>query len=299
MVYIFLFYGRKVAMWIIMAVMSALFAGVTSIFAKVGIKKTSSNVAMAIRVVVILIFSLLIVLLSGAYKDIWAITYTSFVFLILSGVVTGLSWIFYFKALSLGDVNKVVAIDKTSIVLSVLFAIILFNETTDLLFKLIGIMLILFGTILMLEKKKRVDTHNKSYIFYAILSAIFASLTSVLGKFGINNIDSNLGTFIRTIVILLISWAIVFATKEYKQIPQISRRELLFICLSGVSTGASWLCYYYAIKHGILSLVIPIDKLSIVISIVLSWLILKEKISRKALIGLILIVLGTLTMTII
>lgn len=286
-------------MWIIMSLMSAFFAGITSILAKCGIRKTGSNVAMAIRTIIILIFSLLIVIISGAFDSFYNITSRSLIFLLLSGVVTGLSWIFYFKALSIGDLNKVVVIDKSSIVLSILFAIVLFKETDKLLIKLIGIVFILIGTIIMIERKQmNRDKKNNIYIIYAIISAFFASLTSILGKIGINNIDSNFGTLIRTFVILIISWIIIFSTKEYKNIHKIDKRELTFISLSGISTGASWLCYYYAIKNGIVSLVIPIDKLSIVVSIVFSCIFLKEKLNKLSFIGLIFIVFGTIIMTI-
>ena len=285
-------------MWFIMAILSAFFAGVTSILVKCGIRNTNSNVAMAIRTIIIVIFSLLIVIISGAFSSIKDITLRSFVFLLLSGIMTGISWILYFKALSIGDLNKVVVIDKSSIVLSILFAIVLFNETNNLLIKLIGIIFILIGSILMIEKKQiKKNKKNSIYILYAILSAIFSSLTSVLGKIGIDNVDSNLGTLIRTIVILIISWIIIFLTREYKGITKINKRELTFILLSGISTGVSWLCYYYAIKNGIVSLVIPIDKLSIVVSIIFSCIFLKEKLSKVSFMGLILFVFGTIVMT--
>lgn len=285
-------------MWIIMSLMSAFFAGITSILAKCGIRKIGSNVAMAIRTIIILIFSLLIVFISGSFNLIHNITPKSLIFLLLSGVVTGVSWLFYFKAVSIGDLNKVAAIDKSSVVLSILFAIVLFKETDKLLIKLIGIVLILIGTIFMLERKQRYkDIKNNIYIVYAILSAIFAALTSILGKIGIDNIDSNLATLIRTFVILIISWIIIIVTKEYKSIFKIDRRELIFISLSGISTGASWLCYYYAIKNGIVSLVIPIDKLSIVVVIAFSYIFFNEKLSKISFIGLIFIVFGTIIMT--
>ncbi len=285
-------------MWIIMSLMSAFFAGITSILVKCGIRKIGSNVAMAIRTIIILIFSLLIVFISGSFNLIHNITPKSLIFLLLSGVVTGVSWLFYFKAVSIGDLNKVAAIDKSSVVLSILFAIVLFKETDKLLIKLIGIVPILIGTIFMLERKQRYkDIKNNIYIVYAILSAIFAALTSILGKIGIDNIDSNLATLIRTFVILIISWIIIIVTKEYKSIFKIDRRELIFISLSGISTGASWLCYYYAIKNGIVSLVIPIDKLSIVVVVAFSYIFFNEKLSKISFIGLIFIVFGTIIMT--
>lgn len=287
-------------MWFAMSLLSAFFAGITTILAKCGIKYTSSNLATAIRTFSILIFSTLIVVLSGAFRDIPLITFKDIIYLVLSGIVTGISWILYFKALSIGNVNKVVAIDKSGTVLSILFAIVLFNETNNLLYKIVSIVFILIGTIIMVYKKevKGSSNTNKSWIIYAIFSTIFASLTSILGKFGVSNIDSNLGTAIRTIVILIISWLIVFVTGEYKEIRTINRKELIFILLSGASTGASWLCYYYAIKYGIVSLVIPIDKLSILVSIIFSYIVFKEKLNIRELIGLILIVTGTIVMAV-
>lgn len=286
--------------WFLMALLSAFFAGITTILAKCGIRHTNPNLATAVRTLFILIFSIIIVLLSGAFRDIQNINIKSLMYLILSGIVTGISWVLYFKALSIGDVNRVVAVDKSSVVFSILLAMILFNETNNLFYKIISISFIFFGTILMIDRKGSCnnDRTNKKWIVYALLSSVFASLTSILGKFGVSNIDSNLGTAIRTLVILFISWMIVFFTKEYREIKFINKREFAFILLSGISTGISWLCYYYAIKYGIVSLVIPIDKLSILVSIGFSYIVFKEKLSRRSFIGLIMLIIGTILIAI-
>lgn len=285
-------------MWIIVAIFSAVFAGLTAILAKCGIRKTNSDVATALRTIVVLCFSILMVFVVGSQSTIVEISSKSWVFLILSGLATGASWICYFKALSLGDVNKVAPIDKSSTVLSVLLAIIFFGETNNLFVKLIGTALIGVGTYLMIEKKTtNKEVKGSGWMVYAVLSAVFAALTSVLAKVGISGVESNLATAIRTVVILVMAWGIVFAKGEQKQVANIDKRELLFIALSGLATGASWLCYYYAIQNGILSVVVPIDKMSILLTVIFSRIFLKEKMSIKAAMGLGLMCVGTLAMT--
>lgn len=286
-------------MWITAAVLSAFFAGITAVLAKCGIRKTDSDIATAIRTIVVLAFSILMTLITGSFKDINEISTKSFVFLILSGIVTGASWICYFKALSTGDINKVVPIDKSSTILSVLLAIIIFRETNNLLIKLAGTALLAAGIFLMVEKKEAsVSKEKRQWIIYALLSAVFAALTSILAKAGIENVESNLATSVRTFFVLIMAWMIVFARKKQNQIKVIDKKELLFICLSGIATGASWLCYYYAIQNGIVSVVVPIDKLSIVVSIIFSYAVFKEKLSKKAFVGLCLMLAGTLIMTV-
>lgn len=286
-------------MWIFVAVLSAVFAGLTAILAKCGIRKTNSDIATAIRTIVVLLFSILMVFVVGSQNTITTIDSKSWIFLILSGLATGASWICYFKALSIGDVNKVVPIDKSSTILSVLLAIILFGETNHLFVKLVGTVLIAIGTYLMIEKKiSNNEIKNSKWILYAILSAIFATLTSILAKIGISGVESNLATAIRTVIILVMAWGIVFAKGEQKQLAEIDKKELIFICLSGLSTGASWLCYYYAIQNGIVSVVVPIDKMSILVTILFSVIFLKEKLSKKAILGLCLMCIGTLAMVI-
>lgn len=285
-------------MWLIAAVFSSLFAGLTSILAKCGIRKTDSDIATAVRTIVVLIFSWIMVGVVGSFGTIGDIAPRSLMFLILSGFATGASWMCYFKALSMADVNKVVPIDKSSTVLTVLLAIIIFGETNNLPVKLIGTILIGCGVLLMIEKKQT-DVEQKEergWMIYAVLAAVFAAMTSILGKVGIDGVESNLGTAIRTIVVLVMAWAIVIMKGKTHQAKSIDRRELVFICLSGLATGASWLCYYYAIQHGIVSVVVPIDKLSILVSIGFSYVVFKERLSKKAAVGLGMMVAGTLAM---
>lgn len=286
-------------MWIIMAVLSAFFAGITAVLAKCGIKKTDSDIAIALRTTVVLIFAWIMVFITGSVGTIADVEVKSLLFLILSGLATGASWICYFKALSMADVNKVAPIDKSSTVLVVLLAIILFDETEHLLLKLVGTIALSAGIYLMIEKKPTtVEEKDNRWLLYAVLSAVFAALTSILAKIGITGIESNLATAIRTGVVLVMAWLIVFAKKKQSQIMATDRKELSFICLSGITTGASWLCYYYAIQNGIVSVVVPIDKMSIVVTVAFAYFVLKEKLTIKARIGLCFMVCGTLVMTI-
>lgn len=284
-------------MWLMAAILSAVFAGMTSILAKCGIKKTDSDLATALRTVVVLAFAWIMVFVVGSQSTIAEIDGKSLIFLILSGLATGASWICYFKALSVGDVNKVVPIDKSSTVLTVLLAIICFGETSNLAVKLIATAILAVGIFLMVEKKQTAQkSENRSWMIYAVLSAVFAALTSILAKVGIWEVESNLGTAIRTGVVLVMAWIIVLLKGKQKQIKMIEKKELLFIGLSGIATGASWLCYYYAVQNGVLSVVVPIDKLSILVTVVFSYFVFKEKLSKKALLGLCLMVIGTFLM---
>ena len=286
-------------LWLVMAVLSAFFAGLTSILAKCGIKNTDSDVATAIRTIVVLAFSWVMVLIVGSAGEISQLQPRSLLFLVLSGLATGASWICYFKALSLGDVNKVVPIDKSSTILTVILAIILFGETNNLGVKLCGTVLLAVGIFLMIEKKENEKNESRpAWMTYAVMSAVFAALTSVLAKIGISGVESNLGTSIRTGVVLVMAWLIVFMKGKQKQIRTIDRKELSFIALSGLVTGASWLCYYYAIQKGIVSVVVPIDKMSIIVSIAFSAIVFHEKLSKKAFFGLMLMLAGTLAMAI-
>ena len=283
--------------WLTAAILSAFFAGLTSILAKCGIKKTDSDLATAIRTIVVLIFSWIMVLVVGSQHTITEIEPKAFIFLILSGLATGASWICYFKALSVGDINKVVPIDKSSTVLTVLLAIICFGETSNLVMKLIATAILAVGIFLMVEKKKKEEKQeSKTWMLYAVLAAVFAALTSILAKMGISGVESNLGTAIRTGVVLIMAWVIVFARGKQAQLKSIDKKELLFIGLSGIATGASWLCYYYAIQNGEVSVVVPIDKLSIIVTVFFSYFVFKEKLSKKAFAGLCLMVAGTLLM---
>lgn len=291
-------------MWILLAFASAFFAGLTSILAKCGIKRTPSETATAIRTGVVLVFAWIMVFIVGSQSTITDISVKSWVFLILSGLATGGSWLCYFRALSLGDVNKVVPIDKSSTVLTMLLAFILFPDTEKLTaVKAVAMVLIAVGTYMMIEKKKQEANgaegkRSNSYLVWALASALFASLTSILGKMGIDGVESNLGTAIRTAVVLLMAWTVVLVTGKAGTVKAIPRRELGFICLSGLATGASWLCFYRALQDGLASVVVPIDKLSILVSIGFSRVVFKERLSRKAAVGLAIIVVGTLMMVI-
>lgn len=285
-------------MWLLYAVGSAFFAGVTSILAKCGIRKTDSTVATAIRTLVILVFSWLIVFLIGAQSEISSIDGKTLVFLILSGAATGASWLCYFRALQIGDINKVVPIDKSSTVLTILLALIFLHEGLSFP-KLLAVVVITVGILLMIEKKD-VKTPSQSgkgsWFLYACGSAFFASLTAILGKIGISGVESNLGTAIRTTVVLVMAWMMVFVTGKQKELRGIPRKELFYICCSGIATGASWLCYYHALQDGPASVVAPIDKLSVLVTVAFSYFVFGEKLSRKAGVGLALLTGGTVVM---
>jgi len=287
--------------WVTAAFASAFFAGITSILAKCGIRHTDSDVATAIRTCVVLVFAWAMAGISGSIRAIGAIPAKAWLFLTLSGLATGASWICYFKALSIGDVNKVVPVDKMSTVLAVLIAIVLFGETGNLAVKLVGTAVITLGTFLMIEKKQSVGAEQKqdrAWLAYALGAAVFAALTSVLAKIGIEGVESNLATAIRTCVVLVMAWAIVAVKGKLEQVARIDPRELAFLAVSGIATGASWLLYYYAIAAGQVSVVVQIDKLSIVVSVLFARLAFNEKLSHRSAIGLFLIVLGTAALAI-
>lgn len=286
-------------MWMIAAIMSAVFAGLTAILAKCGIKKTDSDIATALRTIVVLLFAWIMVFITGSADTISRIRPGELFFLLLSGAATGASWMCYFKALSIGDVNKVVPIDKSSTVLTVLLAMILFQETDHLAVKLAGTAMLGAGVILMVEKKTGAEkAGSRVYILYAVGSAVFAALTSILAKIGISSVDSNLGTAVRTIVVLVMAWLIVAVKGKLPELKVLDKKELLFISLSGIATGASWLCYYYAIQNGMVSVVVPIDKMSLLLTVIFSYFVFHEKLSRKAVLGLILMLAGTLLMAV-
>ena len=283
--------------WLLFAFGSAIFAGITAVLAKIGIQKVNSTLATALRTIVVLAFSWLMVFLVGSQGQIGQISRNTLFFLILSGLSTGASWLCYFRALQLGDVNKVAPIDKSSTVLTIILAFLLFGEPISVP-KIIGILGIGIGTLLMIVKKEtdKNQVQNRSWLLFAVLSAVFASLTSIFGKIGVENVESNLGTAIRTVVVLVMAWLMVFVTGKQHEIQNISKNSWLFLFLSGITTGLSWLCYYRALQDGPASVVVPIDKLSIVITIVFSYILLKERLSRKAVFGLLLILAGTLAM---
>lgn len=283
-------------MWILLAMGSAFFAGITAILAKCGIRKTDSTVATAVRTIVVLAMSFLMVLLVGSLPTIGTISWKSWLFLILSGLSTGASWLCYFRALQLGDVNKVVPIDKSSTILTMLLAMLFLGESITWL-KVLCMAAIAVGTYLMIDRKQSVSKKtSKAWVIYAVLSAIFAAATSILGKVGIHDVESNLGTMLRTAVVLGMAWMMVFVTGKRKMVFQTTKKELVFISLSGLATGASWLCYYKALQMGPTSVVVPIDKLSILVTIAFSYFVLREKLSWKSLGGLALIVSGTLAL---
>lgn len=285
-------------MWVVFAFGSALFAGLTAILAKCGIKNTDSNVATALRTIVVLVFSWIMVFVVGAQSGIGSISTKVMVFLILSGLSTGASWLCYFKALQIGNVNKVTPIDKSSTILTMLLAFIFLREEITWL-KFLAMVLIGIGTYLMIQKKETENKkEDKKWLIYAFGSAIFASLTSILGKIGIQDINSNLGTAIRTVVVLVMAWIVVFVTGKQNTVKDIDKKSWLFLVFSGFATGGSWLCYYRALQTGPASVVVPIDKLSILVTIAFSYLVFKEKLSMKSGIGLVLIVAGTLTLLI-
>lgn len=287
-------------MWIVFSFGSALFAGITSILAKCGIKKTDSTVATALRTVIVLLFSWLMVFVEGSQSQIGAVGSRAWVFLVLSGISTGASWLCYFRALQLGDINKVVPVDKSSVILTILLAFLFLHEEINLE-KAIGIVLIGVGTFLMIEKKDIPAKQQKTgsrWFFYAVGSAVFASLTSILGKVGIQGVESNLGTAIRTCVVLAMAWLMVCVTGKQHAVKDVPKRELGLIALSGLATGGSWLCYYRALQDGPASVVVPIDKLSILVTVLFSYLVFHERLSKKSCVGLAAIVAGTLVMLI-
>ena len=281
-------------MWLFFALGSAFFAGITAVLAKIGIENVNSTLATALRTVVVLAFSWLMVFVVGSQGGIAQISGLTLLFLVLSGLSTGASWLCYFKALQLGDVNKVAPIDKSSTVLTILLAFIFLGEPVSIP-QALGVVGIGVGTLLMITKKEVEDgkPHSKAWLVYAFLSAVFASLTSIFGKIGVENVESNLGTAIRTIVVLVMAWVMVFVTGEQKGIRSIGKKSWMFLFLSGITTGLSWLCYYRALQDGPASVVVPIDKLSILVTIVFSWIVLKEKLTPKAAVGLVLILAGT------
>ncbi len=292
---------RGIIMWILYAVGSSFFAGITSILAKMGIKKTDSNVATAVRTIVVLVFSWIMVLIVGSGNQVGNISTKTLVFLVLSGLATGASWLCYFRALQKGDINKVVPIDKSSTVLTILLALIFLGEGLGPV-KIISVVLIAVGTLMMIDRKASTeadrDKDSRGWLIYAVLSAVFASVTAILGKVGIEDIDSNLGTAIRTTVVLLMAWFMVLVTGKCSEVKKIEGRELLFIILSGIVTGASWLCYYRALKEGPASVVVPIDKLSILVTIVFSRIVFNERLNIKSGEGLVAIIAGTILLAV-
>ncbi len=281
-------------MSVTLALLAAFFASLTSILAKIGIEKVDSNLATAIRTVVVLIISFVIVLFTGQLDTIPLISYKALAFIILSGLATGLSWLFFFRALAMGDVSKVVPIDKSSVVLTIILSIVVLGEKA-VPHIMIGGALIAIGTFVLIgknEENKRF-TGSQFYIVHAILGAVFAALTAILAKIGMEGVDSNVATFLRTVVIIIFAWAIVFFQRSYRDMKEISKKSYLFLILSGAATGLSWLCYFAALAIGKVSVVAPIDKFSVVITMILGFVILKEKATKYTIIGGLIMTVGT------
>ena len=283
-------------MWMLFAFASALFAGLTAILAKCGVRRTDSTVATAIRTVIVLAFSWGMVFLTGAQSGLRLIETRTLLFLVLSGLATGASWLCYFKALQLGDVNKVTPVDKSSTMLTILLAFVLLGEPVSA-GKALGVLCVGTGVYLMIEKKGGgEEAASGLWLPFALASAVFASLTAILGKLGVSGVDSNLATAVRTGVVLVMAWGVVFVTGKASRLRLVPGRELGFICLSGLATGASWLCYYRALQDGPASVVVPIDKLSVLVTVAFSAVVFHERLSRAAALGLALLTGGTLLM---
>ena len=242
-------------MWIVVAVLSALFAGLTAVLSKGGNEKANSDVVIALRISVIFVCSWIIVFAMGAYKAIATMSANALISIILSGISTGACWICYFKALSIGDASKVAAVDKSSVALSVLLAIIIFPDERSLWWiKLICLVVIIMGTALMTDIKRDDGKRKIAWLIFALLSAVFSTATSLLGKIGTQDVDSNAATALRTCVILVMAWLIVFCKRETKYIKELKGKEIFFLILSGITTTANWFCYYYAIQKGQVSI---------------------------------------------
>jgi bacterial/archaeal transporter family protein len=285
-------------MSIILALLAALFASFTAILAKIGIEDVDSNLATAVRTIVVVFMAYIMVVITGQTGNIMAVSAKSFIFLVLSGLTTGLSWLAFFKAIQIGDVSKVVPIDKASVVLTILLSFLVLREPATMPVVAGGV-IISIGTFVLIGKNKKKKTQRKkvfntnSYIFLAIMSAVFAALTNILAKIGIEHVDSNVATFIRTVVIILFAWGIVFFQGTVKELKKISKKSYIFLILSGAATGFSWLCYFAALAIGKVSIVNPIDKFSVVLTMILSFIILKEKPTKSTVTGAVLITIGT------
>ncbi|MDR1954626.1 MAG: EamA family transporter [Candidatus Methanoplasma sp.] len=284
--------------WIIFAFASAVFAGLTSVLAKIGLKGVDSNLATALRTIVVLGFAWMVVFIVGSQNTISEISTYTLTFLVLSGLATGASWLCYFRAIQIGQVSKVSPIDKSSTVLTMILAFIFLGEGISV-GTVLGMTLMIFGTYLMIQRAgsdTETPADRRSWIIFACLAALFAALTAILGKVGIEGVESNLGTAIRTIVVLMMAWLIVFLQRRHRDIRKIERRNWNFIILSGIATGLSWICFYNALQNGPASIVVPIDKLSIVVTVIFAFLILQERISKRAVLGLVLLTIGTLAL---
>lgn len=281
-------------MWIIYATLSAVAAGITTIFLKKGVRTTNTSVALALRTLVVFLFSIIIVIIVGSFNEIYSIDKKTWIFLILSGLSTGAGWYYYYKALQIGNVKNVSPLSKSSLVLTIILSFIFLNEEITLL-KLISLIIITIGTYYIIDYKKTGEENkNNKWILYAMLSLIFSALTPIFGKVGIENVESNLGSAIRTLVVLIAAWLLMVIKKDYKEIKNVDKAEIKFIVIAGITGGSSWLLYYKALQTGITSAVAAIDKLSVLVAVVLSYFIFNEKMKVKEVIGLMLILIGTI-----
>jgi transporter family protein len=284
-------------LWLLYAVGAAVFAAFTTILAKIGLRDVDSHLATAIRTVVVVIFAWLIFFVFRGQDSgtIWDISATTWLFLVLSGLATGGSWLCFFRALKLGDVNKVVPIDKSSTIMTMILAFIILGEPVGPVMA-IGMTLMALGTWLMLGIKRdnASDENKKGWMVYALFAAVFAALAAIFAKIGIGDMDANLWTALRTMVVLPIAWVLVFKTGAQKQIKSTGRKSWIFLVLSGLATGGSWLFFYHALQIGPASLVVPIDKLSIVLTMAFAAIFLKERFTKQSIIGLGLLTFGTL-----
>ena len=287
-------------MWLLLALASAFFAGLVAILAKIGIRNTPSNLATAIRTLVVLGMAWGVVFIIGSQSSLTTISGKSLAFLILSGLTTGASWLCFFKALQVGDVTRVAVVDRSSIVLKVLLGMVLFGEVTHLWTQLLGVVAFTIGTLVMIQRQAQsVDgPGDYRWLAYAAGGAIFATATTLLVKVGISDVDSNLATAIRTVVVLVMAWIVVLISGEHRRLTEIPRRDLLFLALSGLATGASWLCFYRALQIGPISAVVPIDKLSIVVTVIFAALVFGERLTRRGLVGLVLVIAGTVLLAV-
>ncbi len=278
-------------MYIIYALLAALFSGLTSVFAKSGINSKNSLISTYVRTLVITLFLFIVVTLRNDFNDLYLLDKKTIIFLVLSGISNTLLWICYFKALDLGTVSKVTPIDKTSIILTLILSSIFLHEKITII-KVLSIIFILTGTLLTIKREDK-DSKDNKWILYAFLTAIFTSTTTVISKIGIENTNTCLTTFLRTIIVLILLTIINLFKNNFKDIKNLDKRNYMFIILSGISTSLSWLFYFTSLSLGEASIVFPIEKLSLVVSIVTSTIFLKEKLNKKQILGIIIIVIGT------
>lgn len=295
------FLKEKIMLWFILSLIAAVCTSLTTIFSKIGIKNVNANYTTFFRTFVVVVCAFAMTLITGSISEMGELSSANWIFLILSGLSTGLSWLCYYKALKLGSVNKVAPIDKSSFVLtSILFLIFFFDETTNnrdvltIVMLLTSIVLILIGTILMIAPSDKKVVEKRKWLIYAILSAVFASFVSFFIKLGLKGINTFNGTLIRTIIVLVFAFIIMISRGDYIKIKNVSKTSLIFLVLSALATGVSWFCEYYALSmEGVNPIAVnSIGKASILFTMFLSFVICKERFSKKAIIGLIVLSIG-------